>query len=80
MEFHLGVRGFEVSGDVRISFFNVGMIGNRDKIFKFWFHTNFLPNHNKLELYKTEIDKACQDTACKNFKDNFKIEVIYFEP
>ena len=80
VEFHLGVRGYEVKGDVRITFFNVGMIGNRDKIFKFWFHTDFLPNHNKFELSKMEIDKACQDTACKNFKDNFKIEVTYIEP
>jgi len=78
--FHLGVAGFRVSGDVRITFFNVGIIGNRDKIFKFWFHTDFLPSNNKLELTKMEIDKACQDIACKNFKEEFKIEVIYFEP
>ena len=78
--FHLGVAGFEVSGDVRITFYNVGMIGNKDKIFKFWFNTEFLTSHNKLELTKMEIDKACQDTACKNFKENFKIEVIYYEP
>jgi phosphatidylinositol-3,4,5-trisphosphate 3-phosphatase/dual-specificity protein phosphatase PTEN len=78
--FHLGVAGFRVSGDVRITFFNVGIIGNRDKIFKFWFHTDFLPTNNKLELTKMEIDKACQDIACKNFKEEFKIEVIYFEP
>ena len=80
VNFHLGVGGFEVCGDVRITFFHVGMMGSRDKIFKFWFHTNFLPNNNKLELSKMEIDKACQDTACKNFKENFKIQVTYFEP
>ena len=80
VEFHLGVGGFEVSGDVKITFFNVGIIGNRDKIFKFWFHTDFLYNHNTFELSKMEIDKACQDSACKNFKDNFKIIVTYFEP
>ena len=80
VEFHLGVGGFEVSGDVKITFFNVGIIGNRDKIFKFWFHTDFLYNHNTFVLSKMEIDKACQDSACKNFKDNFKIIVTYFEP
>ena len=80
VEFHLGVSGFEVSGDVRITFFHVGMIGNRDKIFKFWFHTNFLKSENKFVLTKKEIDKAFQDTACKNFKDEFKIEITYFEP
>ena len=35
IEFHLGVKGFEVSGDVKFTFYNVGMIGTRDKIFKF---------------------------------------------
>ena len=43
IEFHLGVKGFEVNGDVRFTFYNVGMIGSRDKIFKFWIHTQFLP-------------------------------------
>ena len=80
VEFHLGVAGYEVSGDVRISFFHTGIIGSRDKIFKFWFHTNFLTSHNSFELNKKEIDKACQDTACKNFKENFKVIVTYFEP
>ena len=79
VEFHLGVGGFEVSGDVKITFFNVGMIGNKDKIFKFWFNTNFLSEFNKFELTKVEIDKACQDSACKNFKDDFKKIVTYFE-
>ena len=78
VEFHLGIRGYEVSGDVKITFLNVGIIGNKDKIFKFWFNTNFIPDH-KFILYKTEIDKACQDTACKNFKEDFKIEVKYFK-
>ena len=26
IDFYLGVKGFEVSGDVKITFFNVGMI------------------------------------------------------
>ena len=79
VEFHLGVAGYEVSGDVKISFFHTGMIGSRDKIFKFLFHTNFLTGRNSFELTKKEIDKACQDTSCKNFKENFKVIVIYFE-
>ena len=80
VEFHLGVGGYEVSGDVRITFFHMGMIGNKDKIFKFWFHTDFLPEGSKFVLTKKEIDKAVQDTSCKNFKDDFKVEVSYFEP
>ena len=79
VEFYLGVAGYEVSGDVRITFFHTGMIGSRDKIFKFWFHTDFLKSRNTFELTKSEIDKACQDIACKNFKENFKVVVTYYE-
>ena len=79
IEFHLGVKGFEVSGDVKFTFYNVGMIGTRDKIFKFWIHTKFLPEGNKFCLTKMEVDKACKDTANKNFKEDFKVEVYYLE-
>jgi phosphatidylinositol-3,4,5-trisphosphate 3-phosphatase/dual-specificity protein phosphatase PTEN len=79
IDFYLGVKGFEVSGDVKITFFNVGMIGSRDKIFKFWIHTQFLPEGNKFCLTKNEIDKACKDTTNKNFKEDFKVEVYYFD-
>ena len=77
IEFYLGVKGFEVSGDVKFTFFNVGMIGTRDKIFKFWIHTKFLPEGNMFSLTKWQIDKACKDTANKNFKEDFKVEVYY---
>ena len=80
VDFYLGVKGFEVDGDVKITFFNVGMIGTRDKIFKFWFHTQFLPEDNKFCLTKSEIDKACKDKSNKNFKEDFKVEVYYFDP
>ena len=79
IEFHLGVKGFEACGDVKFTFYNVGMIGSRDKIFKFWIHTKFLPEGNKFCLTKMEIDKACKDTANKNFKEDFKVEVYYLE-
>ena len=79
VDFYLGVKGFEVDGDVKITFFNVGMIGTRDKIFKFWFHTQFLPEDNKFCLTKSEIDKACKDKSNKNFKEDFKVEVYFFQ-
>ena len=77
--FYLGVKGFEVTGDVRFTFYNVGMIGSRDKIFKFWVHTQFLPDDNKFCLTKNEIDKAVKDTTNKNFKEDFKVEVYFFQ-
>jgi len=76
VEFYLGVRGFEVQGDVKVEFYHIGVI-NKDKIFKFWFNTNFLTSDTKLVLNKNEIDKACKDVDCKNFKQNFKVEVDY---
>ena len=79
IEFHLGVKGFEVTGDVLFTFYNVGMIGSRDKIFKFWVHTQFLPDNDKFCLKKSEIDKACKDTGNKNFKEDFKVEVYFFQ-
>ena len=79
IEFHLGVKGFEANGDVKFTFYNVGMIGSRDKIFKFWIHTQFLPEGNKFCLKQSQIDKACKDTGNKNFKEDFKVEVYFFQ-
>ena len=55
------------------------MIGSRDKIFKFWVHTQFLPDNDKFCLKKSEIDKACKDTGNKNFKEDFKVEIYFFQ-
>ena len=74
-DFDLGDEGFNVCGDVKILFFSVPMFGSKDKIFKMWFNTNFVPEDGVLEIKKDLIDKACKDKNCKKFKHNFKIEV-----
>jgi len=75
VDYELGDEGFMVCGDVKILFYNVPMFGSKDKIFKLWFNTNFVPEDGVLEIKKDLIDKACKDKNCKKFKHNFKIEV-----
>jgi phosphatidylinositol-3,4,5-trisphosphate 3-phosphatase/dual-specificity protein phosphatase PTEN len=65
-----------VEGDVQVVFYRNHMLGKKEKIFKFWFNTNFIPNNgNIIELNKKSIDIACKDKDCKYFKSEFKIEV-----
>ena len=75
VDYELGDEGFMVCGDVKILFYNIPMFGSKDKIFKLWFNTNFVPEDGVLEIKKDLIDKACKDKNCKKFKHNFKIEV-----
>ena len=75
VDFELGDEGFIVCGDVKILFFTFSMFGSKDKIFKLWFNTNFVPQDDVLEVKKDLIDKACKDKHCKKFNHNFKIEV-----
>ena len=49
----------------------------KDKLFKFWFNTNFLPANGVYEIKKEAIDKACKDKKCKIYKEDFKIEIEY---
>ena len=73
--FELGDEGFNVNGDVKITFFQTHVFGGREKVFKMWFNTNFVPDDGVLEIKKDLIDKACKDKDCKRYKQNFKIEI-----
>ena len=75
VDFEVGDEGFVVCGDVKILFYTFAMFGGKEKIFKIWFNTNFVPKDDVLEIKKDLIDKACKDKKCKKFKHNFKIEV-----
>ena len=75
VDFEVGEEGFNVCGDVKILFYTFSMFGNKEKIFKLWFNTNFVPKDDVLEVKKDLIDKACKDKNCKKYKHNFKIEV-----
>jgi phosphatidylinositol-3,4,5-trisphosphate 3-phosphatase/dual-specificity protein phosphatase PTEN len=79
VDFQINDKGFDVCGDVKITFFHYPMIGSKEKIFKLWFNTNFVPDDGVLIVPKDLIDKACKDKKCKKFKQNFKIEVHCIE-
>lgn len=78
-DFQIGDNGYDVSGDVKITFYHNPIIGSKEKIFKLWFNTNFIPDDGVLIIEKNLIDKACKDKNCKKFKSNFKIEIHCIE-
>ena len=79
VDFQIGDNGFDVSGDIKITFYHSPIFGSKEKIFKLWFNSNFIPDDGVLVVNKDLIDKACKDKSCKKFKQNFKIEVHCIE-
>ena len=78
IEFPLGAGGIAVTGDVRIQFYQMQFLNLKsEKLFKFWFNTNFMPENGVFEIKKEEIDKACKDKECKTYKKEFKIELEF---
>ena len=73
-------KGFLVEGDVKVTFLRDKLIKKKDKIFKFWFNTNFIPNDcNIYQFKKNEIDKACKDKTNKYYSPGFKIEIHFLD-
>ena len=72
----MNIGGISVCGDVRILFYQTQLLKN-EKMFKFWFNTNFLPSTGLYEIKKEQIDKASKDKKCKVYQANFKIEIEY---
>ena len=79
VDFQIGDNGFDASGDIKITFYHSPIFGSKEKIFKLWFNSNFIPDNGVLVFTKDLIDKACKDKSCKKFKQNFKIEVHCIE-
>ena len=76
IEFPMNIAGLAVCGDVKFQFYQWQML-KKEKLFKFWFNTNFLPSNGVYEIKKEGIDKACKDKKCKVYKEDFKIEIEY---
>jgi phosphatidylinositol-3,4,5-trisphosphate 3-phosphatase/dual-specificity protein phosphatase PTEN len=74
--FPLNNAKIEVSGDVLITFYHLQFFG-KDKMFKFWFNTQFLDENGILEIGKSGLDKAFKDKENKLFSPDFKIEMKY---
>ena len=67
-------KGFLVEGDVKLTFYRSKLFTKSEKIFKFWFNTNFIPyDCNIYQFKKNEIDKACKDKSNKYYSPEFKI-------
>ena len=77
VDFQVGDSGFDACGDVKITFFHSPLFGSKEKIFKLWFNTNFIPDDGVLIITKDLIDKACKDKECKTYKKEFRIELEY---
>ncbi|KAL9655771.1 hypothetical protein ABK040_004998 [Willaertia magna] len=68
----------EIEGDVKITFYDEDKLSKSDKMFHFWFNTNFVDLiSGKLRLLKSELDGADKDKKHKKFDADFAIE-IYF--
>ena len=76
IEFPLNLSGFNVDGDVLVTFYHIHLF-RKDKIFKFWFNTYFLPESGIFQIEKEDLDKAFKDKGNKIFSPNFKIELKY---
>ena len=72
MDFDIDKGGFIVEGDVYFAFYRIHIIGQKEKIFKFWFN-----NSNIYEFKKREIDKACKDKNSKYYRPGFRIEIHF---
>ncbi len=73
----LDVSPFDVrvKGDVKVVFYDYDLLTEPDKMFHFWFNTGFVAN-NYLLFHKATLDRACKDTACREFDSDFKVEVF----
>ena len=71
-------KGFMVEGDVFIAFIKKSTFGQKEKLFKFWFNTNFIPNNSNIYVFqRRDIDKACKEKNSKFFRPGFKIELDF---
>ena len=71
-------KGFIVEGIAYVSFFRIQIIGQKEKIFEFWYNTNsYLIILIFMNSKKREIDKACKDKNSKYYRYGFRIEIHF---
>lgn len=68
-------NAFTAKGDIKVTFTHTSHLGKKEKMFKFWFNSFFVPDDGVAIFPKDLIDKACKDKSNKKFKDHFKIEI-----
>jgi phosphatidylinositol-3,4,5-trisphosphate 3-phosphatase/dual-specificity protein phosphatase PTEN len=63
-------------GDIKMIFYDYDSYSSDDKMFHLWFNTAYVEN-NYLRFTKAVVDKACKDSKCKHFSNNFEIELFF---
>jgi len=58
--------------------YNLSPLCSQNRLFWFWFNTAFIPEGSPMTFHKTVIDKACKDSKCKIFKQNFRV-ILHFQ-
>jgi hypothetical protein len=66
----------DLDGDILITCHNTSAIIKDEKIFRFAFHTGFIPNENVLRLRKCDMDEACHNKTTY-IPDNFMIDLMF---
>jgi phosphatidylinositol-3,4,5-trisphosphate 3-phosphatase/dual-specificity protein phosphatase PTEN len=77
--FDLSDINMEVSGDIRVQFLDYDKIHKHEKMFQFYFNTNFINKTTQtLVVLKKELDgKAQKDKKQKYFDDAFYVELKF---
>ena len=74
----INLSGFslEVSGDFKVIFYHKSPVF-KEKMFKFWLNTAFIPSNGTISLTKKELDWARKDASNTYFTDDFVLNIIF---
>jgi hypothetical protein len=65
----------DIAGDILITCYNKNALRD-EKVFRFAFHTGFVPDENILELRKCDMDEACHNKT-PYIPERFKIDLMF---
>lgn len=64
-----------VRGDFKVVFYSRSSFGSK-KMFQYWLNTVFIKD-NRVELLKSQIDKAVKDKKHKHFHQDLKVDMLF---
>eukprot|EP00298_Acanthocystis_sp_HF-20_P011689 c19518_g1_i2.p1 GENE.c19518_g1_i2~~c19518_g1_i2.p1 ORF type:complete len:248 (-),score=51.70 c19518_g1_i2:27-770(-) len=74
--FEIALNNFQVSGDVKLTVFEIGVLMDIDYL-SFYFHTHLVPSEGILKLKRNELDIAYKDKGGDRYSDTFKVTLHY---